>query len=158
MHTANQNSQPVGMRPGWVLVVCSSKMWGDVVSVCPGVVWAAKPWPEGVTCGTDSLFGVLDGFYFSHLAEEWLLLIWRDTMDIGHWRTRIVPYLGRRIFSTMIFMIRLQKGRHIHAAIRVAVFPIVWKMWAQISIGDPVIRSHKNYALPRLMNPVLDSG
>ena len=25
-------------------------------------------------------------------------------------------------------------------------------------IGAPVMRSHKNYALPRLMNPVLKSG
>ena len=27
-----------------------------------------------------------------------------------------------------------------------------------MSIGAPVMRSHKNCALPRLMNPVLDSG
>ena len=27
-----------------------------------------------------------------------------------------------------------------------------------MSIGVPVMRSHKNYALPRLMNPILESG
>ena len=27
-----------------------------------------------------------------------------------------------------------------------------------MSIGAPVMRSHKNYALPRLMNPMLKSG
>ena len=144
---------------GWVLVVCGLGMWGDVVSVCPRVVWATEPWPKGVTCGTDLLFGVLVGFCFSRSTEEWLLLIWRDTKVIGIWRNMIVPSLGGRTpLSTMIFTIRLQKGRHICAAIYAAIFPIVSKMWAQISIRAPMMRSHKNYALPRLMNPVLDSG
>ena len=107
---------------GWVLVICGSGMWGDVISVCPRVMWATEPWSEGVTCGTNSLFGVLDRFCFSRLAEKWLLLIWRNNMDIRHWWTRTVTSLGGRThLSTMIFMIRLQKGRHIHAA----VFPIV---------------------------------
>ena len=120
---------------------------------------AVKPWPEGVTYGTYSLFGVLDGFCFSCLAEEWFLLIQRDNMDIGRWRTRIVPSLGGRTpLSTMIFMMRLRKGRHICATVLATVFPIVWKMWVQISIGVPVMRSHKNCALPRLMNPMLDNG
>ena len=59
-------------------------MRGDAILVCPLVVWATEPWPKGVTCGIDSLFGVLDGFFFSCSAEEWLLLIWKDNMDIGH--------------------------------------------------------------------------
>ena len=108
--------------PGWVLVVYGSGMWGDAISVCPRVMWATEPWSEGVTCGTDSLFGVLDRFCFSRSTEKWLLLIWRNNMDIRRWRTRTVTSLsGRTPLSTMIFMIRLQKGRHIHAAI----FPIV---------------------------------
>ena len=144
---------------GWMLVDCGLGVWGDAVSVCLGVVWATVQWPEGVACGKDSLFGVLDRFCFSRLAEGWLLLIWRDTRDIRHWRTKIVPSFGGQThLRTMIFIIRLQKGRHIRAAVRLAIFPIVWKMWAQISIRAPVMRSHKNYALPRLMNLVLVSG
>ena len=144
---------------GWMLVDCGLGMWGDAVSVCPRAVWAAEPWPEWVICGIDSLFGVLNRFCFSHSTEEWLLLIWKDNMDIGHWQTRIVPSLGGWTpLSTTIFMMRLQKGRHVHAAVCAAVFPIVWKMWAQISIKTPVMKSHKNCALPRLMNPMLDSG
>ena len=104
--------------PGWVLFICSAGVWGDAVSVCLGVVWAAEQWLEGVACGKDSLFGVLDRFCFFRLLEEWLLPIWRDTRDIGHWQTRIIPsFDGRTPLSTMIFMIRLQKGRHICAAV-----------------------------------------
>ena len=141
--------------PGWVLAVWGSEMWGDVVSVCPGVVWAAKPWPEWVTCWIDSFLGVVDKFCFLHSAEEWLLLFWREAMDIGRWRTMIFPSFGRRTPSCfMIFMKRLLKERHIHAV----VFPIVWKIWAQMLIGAPLMRSYKNCALPRLMNPMLKSG
>ena len=130
----------------WVLTIYSSRVRGDVVSVCPDVVWVAEPWPEGVARGKDSLLGAL---------EEWLLLAWRDTMDIGQRLTSIFSSFGGWTSSrTMIFMRRLQKGRHVRAT----VFPIVWKMRAQISIGTPVMRSHKNWALQRLMNPMLDSG
>ena len=103
--------------PGWVLFICSAGVWGDAVSVCLEVVWAVEPWPEEVAWGTDSLFGIL---------EEWLLLILRDAMDNGRWRTSIFPSPGGRTPSSiMIFMRRLRKGRHVHATISVAVFPIV---------------------------------
>ena len=102
---------------GQVLVVYSSGVKGDAVSVCLEVVWIAEPWLEGEAWGVDSLFGIF---------EEWL--IWRDAMDNGHWRTSIFPSLGGRTpSSTMIFMRRLQKGRHVCAAIHAAFFPIVWK-------------------------------
>ena len=65
----------------------------------------------------ESLFGVLEGLCFALLAEQWLLLIWSE------------------------------KGRHIHAADCPAVFPMVWNMWAQMSIWAPLIRSHKNCTL-----------
>ena len=31
-------------------------------------------------------------------------------------------------------------------------------MWAQMSIETPVMRSHRNFALPRLMKAMLDNG
>ena len=132
---------------GWVLVVCNSGVMGEVVLVCIGV---AEPWPDGVAWGKDSLLGAL---------EEWLLLAWRDIMDNGQRHANIFPSVGGRTPSrTMIFMRRLQKGRRVRAAIWAAVFPMDWKMWAQMSIGTPVRRSHRNCARPRLMKPVLDGG
>ena len=111
MQTLNQDSQPIGMRARLSWLSASRLrlgVWGDVVLVCLGVVWVAEQWLEGVACGKDSLFGVLDRFCFFRLVEEWLLLIWRDTRDIGHWQTRIIPsFDGRTPLSTMIFMIRL---------------------------------------------------
>ena len=59
---------------------------------------------------------------------------------------------------TMIFITRVQKGIHVRVADRATVFPMIWKMWAHMSIGAPVIRSHRNWALPRLMNAVFESG
>ena len=66
-------------------------------------------------------------------------------MDIGRGRFIIFPSDGELTPSrSMIFMIRLQNGIHARVADRAAVFPMVWKMWAQISIGAPVIISHRN--------------
>ena len=80
-------------------------------------------------------------------------------MDNGWRRGSIFPSVGGRTPSrTMIFIRRLQKGRHVHAADRVAIFPMVWKMWAQMSIGTPLMKSHRNCTLPRLMNAVFESG
>ena len=113
----------------WVLVVYSSGVCGDAVSV-------VEPWLEEVAWGKDSLLGTL---------EKWLLLAWRGTMDIGWRRTNIFSSFGGwTLLSTMIFMRMLQKGRHVRATIHAAVFPIVWKIWAQISIETSVMWSHKN--------------
>ena len=142
---ANIENQSVWMLdyPSWVLAVQGSRMWGNVVSVYPSVLWV------------DSLFSVVDRSYFFCLVEDWLLLFWSEAVDIGRWRTMIFPSFGWRTPSCfMIFMRRLQKERHIRAAF----FTIVWKIWAQMSIGAPVMRSHKNCALLRLMNPMLESG
>ena len=66
-------------------------------------------------------------------------------MDIGRGRFIIFPSDGGLTPSrSMIFMIRLQNGKHARVADQAAVFPMVWKMWAHISIGAPVIRSHRN--------------
>ena len=80
-------------------------------------------------------------------------------MDISGGRLIICPSdEGLTPSRSMIFMMRLQNGIHARVADRVAVFPMVWKIWAQISIEAPVIRSHRNCALPRLMKAVLDNG
>ena len=125
--------------------------WADNIMVrqlvCTGV---AESWPDGVAWETSSLFGVL---------EEWLLLAWRVIMEIGQGREIIFPSVGGRTPSrSKIFMMRLQKGILVHVADRALVFPIVWKMWAQMSIGTPIMRSHRNCTLPRFMMVVLYSG
>ena len=82
---------------GWLLVVCGLGMWGDVVSVCPRAVWAAEPWPKGVTCGIDSLFGVLDGIIsrrvtFAHLKRQhgyWALANYDYSIS---WRMNTLKY------------------------------------------------------------------
>ena len=80
-------------------------------------------------------------------------------MDIGRERLIICPYdRGLTPSRSMIFMMRLQNGIHARVADQAAVFLMVWKIWAQISIGASVIRSHRNCALPRLMKAVLDNG
>ena len=56
--------------PGWVPTVRGSGIWEDVVLV----LGATNPWPEWVTCWTDSSFGGVDRFCFFCSAEEWLLL------------------------------------------------------------------------------------
>ena len=64
-------------------------------------------------------------------------------MDMGRGWFIIFPSDGGLIPSrSMIFMMR--NGIHAHVADRAAVFPTVWKIWAQILIGAPVIRSHRN--------------
>ena len=109
-------------------------MWGNAISVCLGIVGVANRCSEGVACWEDSLFGVLEGLSFVLLAEEWLLHIWSEINDIGHWRSKIVPsFGGQTTLRTMIFITRLQKGRHILVANQPAVFPLVWNMWAQMS-------------------------
>ena len=66
-------------------------------------------------------------------------------MDIGRGRFIIFPSDGGLTPSrSMIFMMRLQNGIHARVADQAAVFPMVWKMWAQISIEAPLIRSHRN--------------
>ena len=144
--------------PHWVLVDCGSRVWGNAVSECPGIVGAADHC-LGVACWEESLFGFLEGLCFALSVEEWLLLIWREINDIRHWWNKIVPSFGGQTpLRTMIFMTRLQKGRHIFATDRLAVFPMVWNMWAQMSISAPLIKSHKNCALLRFLKPVLDRG
>ena len=121
--------------------------YGEAVSVCIGV---AESWLDGVAWGKNSLLGAL---------EKCLLLAWRDIMDNGKKHASILPSVGGWMPSrNMIFMRRLQKGRKDRAAVRATIFPMVWKMWAQISIGTPVMRLHKNCTLPRLMNAMLESG
>ena len=47
-------------------------------------------------------------------------------MDIGRGRDTIFPSVGGRTPSrSMIFMMRLQKGIHVHVADRAAVLPMV---------------------------------
>ena len=80
-------------------------------------------------------------------------------MDIGRGRLIIFPSDGGLTpLRSMVFMMRLQNGIHARVAVQAAVFPMVWKIWAQISIGALVIRLHWNLALPRLMKAVLDNG
>ena len=132
---------------GWLLVGCNSGVTGEIVAVC---TYVYDLWAYGVAGDMCSLFGVLD---------ESLLLVWRDIMDIGRGRFIIFPSDGGLTpLRSMIFMMRLQNGIHARVANWAAVFPMIWKMWAQISIGAPVIRSLRNWALPRLMKAVLDSG
>ena len=128
MQTLNQGSQPIGMRTKWSRL-SASRPWLRCVRKCSlgmlGLVGAAEQWPKGVSCGKESLFGVLKGLCFPRSVEEWLLLSWRDTRDIGHWRSKVVPSFGGRTpLSTKIFTMRLQNGRHICATNRLAVFPI----------------------------------
>ena len=129
-----------------VLVVCSSRVKGETVLVHIGV---AESWPDGMEWVNWSLLGAL---------KEWVLLAWRVIMDIGRGRGTIFPSVGGWTPSRcMIFMMRLQKGIHVHVTDRVAVFPMVWKMWAQMLIETPIMRSHRNCPLPRLMKAVLDN-
>ena len=130
-----------------VLVCCNSRVTCEVGVICTCV---SDSGADGVAREMCALFGVL---------EEWLLLACRMDMEIGRGRVIIFPSEGRLIPSRrMNFMMRLQNGIHHHAIDRAAVFLMVWKMWAQISMGAPVIRSHRNWALPRLMKVVLDNG
>ena len=63
-------------------------------------------------------------------------------MDIGRGRFIIFPFDGGLTpLRSMIFMTRLQNGIHARVADRATVFPMIWKIWAQISIGALVIRS-----------------
>ena len=120
--------------PGWMLVDWGSRLWGNSVSVCSRIVGAVDRCLEGVVYWEDSLFGVLEGLCFVLLVEEWLLLIWSEINDIGRWWSKIVPSFGGwTSLRTMIFMTRLQKGRHILAADQPAVFHMFWNMWAQMS-------------------------
>ena len=120
---------------------------GETVLVCTGV---AESWPDDVVWRKGSLFGAL---------EEWLLLSWRENIDSGRRRSIFFPSVGGLTPSrVMIFITRLQKGIHNCAADRATVFPMIWKMWAYMSIGVLVMRSHRNWALPRLMNAVFESG
>ena len=60
-------------------------------------------------------------------------------MDIGRGRLIIFPSdEGLTPSRSMIFMMRLENGIHVRVAVRAAVFPMVWKIWAQISIGATV--------------------
>ena len=66
-------------------------------------------------------------------------------MDIGRRQFIIFPSDGGLTPSrSMIFMMRLKNGIHTCVADRVAVFPMIWKIWAQISIEAPIIRSLRN--------------
>ena len=130
-----------------MLVCGTSGMTCEVGVVCTGV---SNLGADGVTGEMWALFGVL---------EEWLLLACKVNMEIGRWRVNIFLFEGGTMPSQrMNFMMRLQNGIHPRAIDRVAVFLMVWKMWAQISVGAPVIRSQRNWALSRFMKVVLDSG
>ena len=107
-------------------------------------------WADGDAC--------VDGSHLGFL-EEWLLLAWRVYMDIGRgWVTIFSSDEGLTPSQRMIFMIKLQNGRIVRVANRAVVFPMIWNMWAQMSIETPEMRSPKNLALPRLMKAVFDSG
>ena len=102
---------------GWLLVGYNLGVIGEIVTVCTGV---SNPWADVVAEHMCSLFGVL---------EEWLLLAWKVTMDIGWGQFIIFPSNGGLTPSrSMIFMMRLQNGIHAHVANRAAVFPMVWKI------------------------------
>ena len=117
----------------WLLVGYNSRVIWGIVAVCTCVF---DSWAYGVAKEMCSLFGVLD---------EWLLLAWRDIMDIGRRRFNIFPSDGGLTPSrSMIFMMRPQNEIHACVADRAAIFPMIWKMWAHISIGAPVIRSLRN--------------
>ena len=129
------------------LVVWNPGGMDEVIVDWAGVTGA---WTYGVSYVGGSLLGVL---------EEWLLLAWRVIIEIGHGRVIIFPFEGGLIPSwRMNFIMRLQNGIHPRASEWAAVFLMVWKMWAQMLMDIPVIRSHRNWALPRLMKVVLDSG
>ena len=130
-----------------VLVCWTSGMTREVGVVCTCV---SDSGADGVTGEMCALFGVL---------EEWLLLACRVNMEIGCERVIIFPSEEGLIPSwIMNFMMRLQNGIHPRAVDRATVFLMVWKMWAQISMGASVIRSQRNWAIPRLMKVMLDSG
>ena len=140
IHLCNPSTKVVNLSkweldgPDRVLVDWGLRMWGNAVLICPGIVGVADHCLEGVACWEDSLFGVLEGLCFVLSAEEWLLLIWSEINDIIRWQSKIVhSFGGWTPLRTMIFMTRLQKGRHILAADQLAVFPMVWNMWAQMS-------------------------
>ena len=112
----------------------------------------------GVTVAWADEDAYVDGSLLGFL-EEWLLLAWRVYMDIG-WGRGIIFSSDERLTPSrrIIFMIKLQNGRIVRVADRAAVFPIIWNMWAQMSIGTLEMRSHKNLSLPKPMKAVYDSG
>ena len=66
-------------------------------------------------------------------------------MDIGRGRFIIFPSDGGlKPLRSMIFMMRLQNRIHARVADRATVFPMAWKIWAQISVRAPVIKSYRN--------------
>ena len=66
-------------------------------------------------------------------------------MEIGRGRVIIFPFEGGIIPSRrMNFIMRLQNGIYPHVADRAAVFLMVQKMWAQISMDALVVRSYRN--------------
>ena len=98
----------------WLLVGCNSRVTGEIVAVCTSV---SDPWADVVAGDICSLFG---------FWEEWLLLAWRDTMDIGRGWLIIFPSDGGLTpLRSTIFMMRLQNGIHARVADLAAVFPMV---------------------------------
>ena len=99
----------------WVLVVYSSGVMGEAISVCTDV---AKPWPDGVAWGKDSLLGAL---------EEWLLLSWRDIMDNGWRRASIFPCVGGRTPSRTMIFIRNYKKEDMFGLL----FKLLFSQWSE---------------------------
>ena len=142
-----------------MLVDCSSRVLENIVSGCPWIMGAGDRCSKGVACWEGSLFGVLEGLCFALSAKKMTLAQLEWHHEYWSLRSKIVPSFGGWTpLRTMIFMTRLQKGRHIRATNRLSIFPMVWNMWAQMLIWVPLIKSHKNCVLPIFMKLVLDRG
>ena len=84
----------------------------------------AELFPMGEAWEEDPLFGDLEGFFFALSTEEWTLLLWSEYKEIEPWRGKSVPSLeGWMPLWVMIFMMRLQKGRHVLAVDHPAILP-----------------------------------
>ena len=149
MQTFNQSIQPFSLRARMYRLSANCLQLRSVRRCCLGM--HKRSVSSFAMIGRS---GMRERFTLRCL-EEWLLLTWRETMDSGRRWTGAFPSFGRWTpSSTIIFTTRLQKGRHVHAT----VLPINWKMWAKMLIWTPMMRSHRNCALPRLMSPVFNNG
>ena len=98
-------------------------MWGNAVSVCPWIVGAVDRCLEGVACWEDSLFGVLEGLCFVLSAKEWLLLIWSEINDIGHWWSKIVPSWWTNTFKNHDLHDKTAEGKAHSCSWSICCFP-----------------------------------
>ena len=137
MQSLNQGCQPIQMRARWSRLSASGLRLGNVKKCS-----LSLPKDSGSSWSLFGRSGMLGGFAFWSLRRTKLCPFSRGVtlahlkwnQYIGHWWSMIVPsFCGRTTLRTMIFMTRLQKGRHILAANQPAVFSMVWNMWAQMS-------------------------